>query len=142
MKRHSTLSEAILSATDDLPDGFFLVRVEQVEYRFSKGVADLCFSVVQPAEYSERRISARLPVMEQKDSWKFGWFLQEFRYDKERSQSNPKKAVVGLEGVVKIRHTRLKGMAQIRLEAFARADEWEKYAATRSSQNGPEEAAP
>jgi hypothetical protein len=133
MKRCNSLMDAIQSATDDLPDGFFLVRVERVEYRFSKDVADLYFSVLQPVEYAGRSIPLRLPLMERRDSWKFGWFLQEFRYDKTRCEGDPEKSMIGLQGVVKIRHTRLRGMARIRLEAFASADQWEKYSGVSGS---------
>jgi hypothetical protein len=139
MRRRNSLMDVIQSATDDLPDGFFLVRVERVEYRFSRDAADLYFSVLQPVDHAGRSITGRLPILEGRDAWKFGWFLQEFKYDKTRSEDDPSKALVGLEGVVQIRHTRLRGMARIRLEAFAPADQWEKYSSVFGPNNPPGE---
>jgi hypothetical protein len=143
MKRRTNLTYAIQCAMDDLPDGFYLVRVERVEYRLSRNAVDLCFSVVEPAEYTGRSITGRLALLEGKHPWKLGWFLQEFKYDRARSEDNPEKALVGLEGVVKIRNTRMRGMARIRLEAFARASQWEKYSSVCGSDKPAEtKAAP
>ena len=141
MNRRTNLTEAIQSAMDDLPDGFYLVRVERVEYRFSRNAADLCFSVLEPAEYAGRSIAGRLAMLEGKDPWKLGWFLQEFKYDRTQSEGNPEKALVGLEGVVKIRNTRMRGMARIRLEAFAPASQWEKYSGVSESDKPAERKA-
>ena len=113
--------------TDSIADGAYLVRVEQVQYRWNahKPFYAVRFQVLEPKVFAGRSIQARL-YCTPKALWKLSWFLRDFGYDNEllgRDELD-EKAVVGLTGVVQVSHVAVHGTSLPNLEAFAPAAQW------------------
>jgi hypothetical protein len=130
-RRFEGLGEAAQSSSDEVPDGLFLVRVERVQYRWhaQKPFYVLRFSLLEPRDVAGRVISARL-YCTTRALWKLSWFLRDFGYDTElfgRDEID-EKALLGLRGVIKIRHTTIGGSRLINLEGFAPVSQWEELA--------------
>jgi len=120
----------------EVPDGVFLVRVDQVRYakERQKPFYTLRFSILEPSALASCTFSARL-YCTQKALWKLSWFLRDFGYDAEllgRDEIED-KSLVGLRGVVKISPVVVNGRTLINLDAFAPAAAWESI----SSPNPP-----
>jgi hypothetical protein len=133
MKRRFQGLASTAQATAEVPDGVFLVRVEQVRYcrERQKPYYSLGFSVLEPELLARRRFSGRL-YCTSKALWKLSWFLRDFGYDAEllgRDEIDD-KALVGLRGVVKISHVVVTGHAVVNLDAFAPAGTWESISPT------------
>ena len=127
MKRHvSGLSKADPAQDHGVPDGVFLVRVERVQYRHAqKPYLSLVFLVLEPENERGRRFTARLYTTA-KALWKLNWFLRDFGYDAEllgRDEIDDKN-LVGLSGVVKVRHSVVNGTSLLNLDCFAPRDKW------------------
>jgi len=130
-RRFEGLQQAARSSSDEIPDGLFLVRVERVQYRWhaQKPFYVLRFSLLEPQEFAGRVISARL-YCTIRALWKLSWFLRDFGYDTElfgRDEID-EKALLGLRGVIKIRHTTINGTRLINLEGFAPVSQWQELA--------------
>jgi hypothetical protein len=115
------------SAIDAVPDGLLLVRVERAQYRWDahKPYLALVFSVLEPKLLAGYRFAGRL-YCTNKALWKFNWFLRDFGYDPEmlsRGEVND-RLLVGLEGVVKVSYTIVKGMFYLNFDAFLPAEQW------------------
>jgi len=128
MKRRFQGLASTAQATVEVPEGVFLVRVEQVRYcrERQKPYYSLGFSVLEPQPLAGRRFSGRL-YCTSKALWKLSWFLRDFSYDAEllgRDEIDD-KALVGLRGVVKISHVVVTGNAVVNLDAFGPAGTWE-----------------
>ncbi len=128
MKRRFQGLASTAQATVEVPEGVFLVRVEQVRYcrERQKPYYSLGFSVLEPQPLAGRRFSGRLYCIP-KALWKLSWFLRDFSYDAEllgRDEIDD-KALVGLRGVVKISHVVVTGNAVVNLDAFGPAGTWE-----------------
>ncbi len=129
MKRHiQGLHEADQSASVQVPDGMFLVRVEHVHHRWDarKPYYILRFTLLQPKEVAGRIFVGRL-YSTPKALWKLNWFLRDFGYDTEllgRDEID-EKGLVGLCGVVKTSHTVVQGVSLLNLDGFAPASQWE-----------------
>jgi hypothetical protein len=113
--------------SDSVPDGVYLVRVEQVRYRWNahKPFYAVRFLVLEPKPFAGHFLSSRL-YGTPKALWKLSWFLRDFGYDSEllgRDELD-EKALVGLTGVVQISHVALHGTSLLNLEAFAPAARW------------------
>ena len=132
MKRYvSGLSKADPASDHDIPDGVFLVRVERAQYRWQahKSYLSLVFLVLEPSAVRGRRISARLYATT-KTLWKLNWFLRDFGYDGEllgRDEIDEKN-LIGLRGVVKLRHEVVNGASLLNLDAFAPEARWPELA--------------
>ena len=128
MKRYvSGLSKADPTPDQGIPDGVFLVRVERAQHRWQAHKPYFCvqFFVLEPSEMRGLRFSARLYATA-KALWKLNWFLRDFGYDREllgRDEIDDKN-LVELSGVVKVRHTVMKGASLLNLDAFAPKDRW------------------
>ncbi len=112
----------------DVPDGVFLVRVDRVQYRRQrqKPFYDLELSILDPGVLKGRCFSGRL-YCTPKALWKLSWFLRDFGYDSDlliRDEID-EKALIGLQGVVKISHVVIHGRSLLNLDAFAPATAWE-----------------
>ena len=123
------LHEADQSASVQIPDGVFLVRVEHTRHRWDarKPYYFLRFLILQPKELLGRMLTGRL-YCTPKALWKLNWFLRDFGYDLEllgRDEID-EKSLIGLCGVVKITHTVVHGVSLLNLEGFAPADHWEE----------------
>ena len=113
--------------SDSVPDGIYLVRVEQVRYRWNahKPFYEVRFQVIEPTLIAGHSLASRL-YCRPKALWKLSWFLRDFGYDSEllgRDELD-EKLLVGLTGVVQISHVVVHGTSLLNLEAFAPATRW------------------
>ena len=113
--------------SDSVPDGVYLVRIEQVQYRWNahKPFYAIRFQVLDPKLFAGRSIQARLYCIP-KALWKLSWFLRDFGYDSELLGRDEleEKALVGLIGVVQVSHVVVHGTSLLNLQAFAPAAWW------------------
>ncbi len=112
----------------DVPDGVFLVRVDSVQYRRQrqKPFYDLQLSILDPAPLKGHSLSGRL-YCTPRALWKLSWFLRDFGYDSDlliRDEID-EKALIGVQGVVKISHVVINGRSLLNLDAFAPTTAWE-----------------
>ena len=130
--------------SDSVPDGVYLVRVEQVRYRWNahKPFYEVRFQVTDPKLFAERSIQARL-YCTPKALWKLSWFLRDFGYDSELLGLDEldEKALVGLIGVVQISHVVVHGTSLLNLEAFAPRAQWNDPAMRLSTSSHDSEVA-
>src|SRR5215468_9327771 len=116
MRRHfESLRPADRSAINSVPDGLFLVRVERVQYRSrdqKKPYYEIRFAVLEPSHLAGSRITGRL-YSTTRAMWKLAWFLREFGYDQELLEKDEidDKALIGLQGVIKIHHVIVHGLS-------------------------------
>ena len=110
-------------------EGLFLVQVERASYRWHplKPFLALQFAILEPASVDPRSFSGRIYCTE-RALWKLNWFLRDFGYDTELLGLDEidEKSLVGLRGVVKIRHTVVNGTSMLNLDGFAPVIEWEQ----------------
>ncbi len=127
-RRIPGLSQAALP-TSEVPDGLYLVRVEQFKYRWhkQKPYYAVRFAVVEPKPFASTSLSGRL-YLTPKALWKLSWFLRDFGYDQELLGRDEveERALIGLQGVVKVSHTVISGRTYVNLDAFAPAGEWDE----------------
>jgi len=113
--------------TTEVPDGVFLVRVDQVRYsrERQKPFYTVRFSVLEPEALAGRTFTGRI-YCTAKALWKFSWFLRDFGYDRELLQRDEveEKGLIGLRGVVKLSHTAMNGRTLVNLDAFAPTGAW------------------
>ena len=128
MKRRFQGLALTAQANVDVPDGVFLVRVDQVRYsrERQKPFYTVRFYVLEPQPLAGHAFSGRL-YCTPKALWKFSWFLRDFGYDsdllgRDEIEDN---SLVGLRGVVKISHVVVNGHTIVNLDAFAPASAWE-----------------
>ena len=117
-------------ATENAPaDGFFLARVERVQYfgRGQKPYYLLLFKLLEPTSLAGNRFSARL-YCTAKTLWKLNWFLRDFGYDTELLERDEidEKRLIGLSGVVKTTRTVLNGTCVLALDGFAASSQWQE----------------
>ena len=135
-RRIQGLHEAASSAAG-VPNGLFLVQVERAQYRWQaqKPFYLLRFVVLEPQLFAGRSLIGRL-YCTPKALWKLTWFLRDFGYDTDllgRDEIDEKR-LVGLQGVVKISHALLNGIALPNLDGFAPASQWEEQSAVMPSE--------
>jgi hypothetical protein len=128
MRRYfESLRPADLSAIDSVPDRLFLVRVDRAEYRWhrQKPYYVIRFVVLEPKHLSGCLITGRL-YCTARAMWKLSWFLHDFGYDTELlgKDAIDDKALVGLQGVVKIGHAIVHGISVLNFDGFAPAARW------------------
>ena len=127
MKRRFQGLASMSQANTEVPDGVFLVRVDQVRYsrERQKPFYNVRFSVIEPEPMAGRTFSGRL-YCTAKALWKFSWFLRDFGYDAELfgREEIEDKALIGLSGVVKVSHAVVNGRSLLNLDAFAPAAAW------------------
>ena len=130
MKRQITgLNAADRSASDQIPDGVFLVRVQRAQFRrqAQKPYYSLALAVLEPTRFFGHILSSRL-YCTPRALWKLNWFLRDFGYDTEllgRDEIDEKQ-LLGLKGVVKISHLDFNGTSLLRFDGFAPAGRWEE----------------
>jgi hypothetical protein len=131
------------AATSDaeIPDGIYLVRVQRAQYRWHKRKPfyHLSFYLLQPATLGGGSISARL-YCAPKGLWKLAWFLRDFNYSDELLERDEvdERALIGLQGIVRISHKVVSGRSLLNLDAFAPATDWAHLSST--GQPSPEVA--
>jgi len=114
-----------------VPDGVYLVRVHRAQcgWHQQKPFYAVQFSVVEPKPFAGGLISGRIYCTE-RALWKLSWFLRDFGYDTEllgRDELDT-RALLKLEGVVKITHTTVNGTSLLNFVGFAPAARWEELA--------------
>jgi hypothetical protein len=137
-RRIEGLGNADQSSASVFSDGLFLVRVERVQYRWhaQRPYCELRLVVLEPRKLAGHLISGRL-YCSPRALWKLNWFLRDFGYDTEllgRDEIDDNN-LVGLQGVVKIRHLVLDRTSLLILDGFAPASQWEELAAASSADN-------
>ena len=130
MKRQITgLRAADRCASDQIPDGVFLVKVQRARFQRQahKPYYTVTLIVLEPSRFAGQTLSSRL-YCSPKALWKLNWFLRDFGYDTEllgRDEVDETQ-LVGLKGVVKISHIVFNGTSLLRLDGFATAGRWEE----------------
>ena len=130
MKRQITgLHAADRCASDRVPDGVFLVRVQRVQFRRQapKPYYTLVLTILEPSRFVGRTLSSRL-YCSPKALWKLNWVLRDFGYDTDLLGRDEveETQLVGLKGVAKISHIAYNGTSLLRLDGFAPAGRWEE----------------
>jgi hypothetical protein len=130
MKHHVPgLSETARDSHSEVPDGMFLVRVDNAQHRWQtqNRFYVLRLSILEPKPFAGRMIVSRL-YCTPKAMWKLGWFLRDFLYDPELLSTDEvdEHALRGLTGVVKISNTVVNGISLVNLDGFAPASQWEE----------------
>jgi hypothetical protein len=128
MKRRFQGLASTAHANTEVPDGVFLVRVDQVRYcrERQKPFYSVRFAVIEPEPLAARTLSGRL-YCTPRALWKLSWFLRDFGYDPDllgRDEIED-KSLAGLRGVVKISHVAVSGRTVVNLDAFAPAAAWD-----------------
>lgn len=116
-------------ATDQVPDGVFLVRIQRVQHHWQaqKPYFTVRLEILEPHRFAGHFISSRL-YCNPKALWKLTWFLRDFGYDSEllgRDEVD-EKALIGLRGVVKVSHIVINDTSLHRFDGFAPAGQWEE----------------
>jgi len=114
---------------NNIPEGLVLARVEGANYRYHahKPYYTVHLAILEPEELKGQSFSGRL-YCTQKALWKLSWFLRDFGYDEELLGQDEvdDKALLGLQGVVKVSHTTFNGRSYLNLDGFAPAHQWEE----------------
>jgi hypothetical protein len=113
----------------EVPDGIYLVRVHRMQYRWhaTKPFYAVQFVVLEPKRFGGSSLSGRIYCTD-RALWKLGWFLRDFGYDTEllgRDELD-ERALVKLQGVVKITHATFNGTSWLNFDAFAPTTRWEE----------------
>lgn len=141
MKRHIPGLHEQSVDEPNVPEGLFLVRVSRVSYihRIQKRFFVVRVTIVAPQELEGRTITGRL-YSTPRALWKLTWFLRDFGYDAELLNQDlvDEKALLGLQGVVKVSHARVNGRCVPNLEGFAPAEAWEGLPAALARQQKKE----
>jgi len=130
MKRQITgLRAADRGATQQIPDGVFLVKVRRAKFerQSQKPYYTLTLAILEPSRLAGQVISSRL-YCSPKALWKLNWFLRDFGYDTEllgRDEVDETQ-FVGLKGVVKISQVVFDGTSLLRLDGFAPSGRWDE----------------
>ena len=139
-----SLRSADVSAIHSVPDGIFLVRVDQARYRWHKQKAyyEIRFAVLKPKHLTGCFMTGRL-YCTPKAMWKLTWFLRDFGYDSELLGNNEidDQALVDLWGVVKVSQATVHGLSVLNLDSFAPAAQWEELSIFSHSDPRRSEAA-
>jgi hypothetical protein len=129
MRRYfESLRPADRSAIDSVPDGLFLVRIDRVQYRSAhKPYYQVRFAVLEPRHLAGCLITGRL-YCTPRAMWKLSWFLRDFGYDPDLLAKDEidDKALLGLQGVMKISHAIVHGISVLNLDGFAPAARWKE----------------
>ena len=139
MKRRFQGLSSLSQPDSQIPNGVYLVRVDQVRYarERQRPFYSVRFVVLEPAALTGRALPGRL-YCTSKALWKFSWFLRDFGYDAELfgREEIDDKALVGLSGVVKVSHTVVNGRSLLNLDAFAPAAAWAGIGPQSAPTNG------
>ncbi len=123
------LSETARDSHPEVPNGMFLVRVDNAQHRWQgqRPFYVLRLSILEPKAFAGRTIVSRLSCTP-KAVWKLGWFLRDFSYDPDLLSRDEvdERALCGLIGVVRISHTVFNGISLVNFDGFAPASQWEQ----------------
>jgi hypothetical protein len=124
---------------EDGLEGIFLVRVERAFYRWhsTRPFYLLRFSVLEPKEHHGHSLTGRL-YCTPKALWRLSWFLRDFGYNTDllgRDELD-EKALLGLQGIVRVSHTLLNGHFFLNFDGFAPAADWEELSPSAANSQG------
>jgi hypothetical protein len=127
MRRRIPGLKSVAPISEDVPDGFFLVRVDRLHYRWDrqKPFFSIRLSIIEPSAFAGRSISGRL-YCTPKALWKLSWFLRDFGYDPDLlgREEIDERAVLDLTGIVNVSHAMVDGRSLLNFEGFAPAAQW------------------
>jgi hypothetical protein len=115
----------------DTLEGIFLVRVERALYRWhpTRPFYLLRFSILEPEKHRGHSVSGRI-YCTPKALWRLSLFLRDFGYNTDllgRDELD-EKALLGLQGIVRVSHTVLNGHSFPNFDGFAHAADWGEFA--------------
>ncbi|HZQ20704.1 MAG TPA: hypothetical protein VFA90_18585 [Terriglobales bacterium] len=130
MKRYvAGLNQADGSSENGLIGGLFLVRVERLQYRWHRQKPHylILLTVLEPKSLAGNRFSTRLGCSPRM-LWRLNWFLRDFGYDMESLSRNEidDQQLIGLSGVVRVKHSVVNGTSLVSLEGFAPRQQWKE----------------
>jgi len=131
VKRHIPGLHRESRNTSDEPEGIFLVQVDRAFYRWhpTRPFYLLRFAILEPKEHQGRFLTGRI-YCTPKALWRLSWFLRDFGYNTDllgRDELD-EKALLGLQGIVRVSHTVLNGHSFLNFDGFAPAADWEEFA--------------
>src|SRR5436190_2010554 len=114
---------------DSVPGGLFLVRINRVDYhcRAQKPFYEFHFVILDPRHVKGCFLKARL-YCTPRAMWKLNWLLRDFGYDSDLLAKGEvdDRALVGLEGVIKVSYATVRGLFVLNLDGFAPAEKWKE----------------
>ena len=117
------------SLIDSLPGGLFLVRINRVDYRWhaQKPNYEFQFVVLDPRHVKGCFLEARL-YCTARAMWKLNWLLRDFGYDSDLLAKGEvdDRALMGLQGVIKVSYATVRGLFVLNLDSFAPAEKWKE----------------
>ena len=140
MRRQITgLHTANRCAADQIPDGLFLVRVDRVQHvwQAQKPYFAVRLQILEPCRFVGHFLSSRL-YCNPKALWKLNWFLRDFGYDTHLLGQDEvdEKALIGLQGVVKVTQVVNNGTSLHRLDGFAPSSQWDELSPRNIAESG------
>jgi len=140
MRRQITgLHAADRCVADEIPDGVFLVRVQRIQHHWQaqKPYFTVRLEILERRRFAGHSISSRL-YCNPKALWKLNWFLRDFDYDSDllgRDEVD-EKALIGLQGVVKVTQVVNNGTSLHRLDGFAPSSQWDELSPRNIAESG------
>src|SRR5690348_10620085 len=132
MRRRIPGLRSVSPISEDVPDGFFLVRVDRLHYRWDrqKPFFSIRLSIIEPVPFAGRSISGRL-YCTPKALWRLNWFLRDFGYDPDLlgREEVDEKALLGLQGVIRTARKTYARRSYLNFDSFASREEWELISA-------------
>jgi len=131
MKRHIPgLHRESRNSSDEL-EGVFLVRVDRAFYRWhpTRPFYLMRLTVLEPKQHHGHSLTGRI-YCTPKALWRLSWFLRDFGYNTDllgRDELD-EKALLGLQGIVRVSRTVLNGHCFLNFDGFAPAADWEEFA--------------
>jgi len=121
----------------EIPSGSYLVRIQHARYCWhrQKPAYELQFCILEPESLKGGAITGCLEC-KSKALWKLAWMLRDFRYSHELLERDEldDRALIGLEGIMRISHEVINGRSVTRLDGFAPAADWEPESRPSGSQ--------
>ena len=99
-------------------------------------------SVLEPKLLAGYRLTGRL-YCTPTSLWKLNWFLRDFSYDAERLARGEieDRALIGLEGVVKVSYATVHGLFVLNFDGFAPAEKWKELSSLAERESPSSEVA-
>jgi hypothetical protein len=116
-------------------EGVFLVRVDRAFYRWhpTRPFYLVHLSILDPKEHCGHSLTGRI-YCTPKALLRLNWFLRDFNYNTDLLNRDEldEKALIGLQGIVRVSHTVLNGHCFLNFDGFAPAADWEEFAPATS----------
>ena len=116
---------------DDVPDGFYLVRLEQLHYRSDprKSFFELRLKVLEPEAFAGRLLGGRL-YCTTTNLTRLSWFLRGHAIDPQfrACELEEERPVHQLDAIVNASHQIVEGQSHLTFAGFAPACQWTELA--------------